>query len=145
MTSERNKRFTRVDPVTDAEPDAVHPAPTPSARQNFLDAVEEITHALALATPPGAGGITRRSHEYYAANMAIIRTAALFEEDSFVPFLRSVPTSQRRAIATMRNIAAHAGYRQMDDTVLWETLTSDLPRLLSSLRTAAEPERDSPQ
>lgn len=104
------------------------------ARAAFTKSLDEIEHALAIATPPGADCIRPRSAEYYAASMVLIRMAALFENDHFTRFLGEVPPATRRAITTMRNIAAHAGYQQMDDRVLWRTLTIDLPPLVAQLR-----------
>ena len=69
--------------------------------------------------------------------MAIIRLPALVEEDAYESFLTAATTTERQAIATMRNIAAHAGYREMNDSLLWQTLITGLPELLDRLRAAA--------
>lgn len=129
MTTPDDRRFQRRDPPADFEPTA-----HPSDRTNFLDALDEIDHALGLATRAGTERISRRSLEYYTACMALIRLAALFEDEAYLEFLSPATTTERRAIATMRNIAAHAGYREMDDDLLWRTLTTDVPHLIARLR-----------
>lgn len=126
------KRFRRVE----QRPDFTR-EPSASDRANFLDSLAEIDHALTLAAPPGSEQVARRSLEYYAACMALIRLASLFEDEAYQSFLSPATTTERRAIATMRNIAAHAGYREMDDTLLWRTLTFDVPDLVRRLREAA--------
>src|SRR5699024_2118022 len=114
----------------------LHSRPRPSDKANFLDSLDEIAHAISLAAPPGTQQIHRGSLEYYAASMAIIRLAALVEEDAYESFLTAATTTERRAIATMRNIAA--GYREMNDSLLCQTLTTGLPELLDRLRAASD-------
>lgn len=132
MTEPSAGRFRRVEQSADFEPTS-----HPSDRANFLDALDEIDHTLTLATRSGAEHIPCRSLEYYTACMALIRLAALFEEEAYQLFLSPASTTERRAIATMRNIAARAGYRGMDDKLLWRTLTTDVPDLIKRLREAA--------
>ena len=131
MTEPPEHRFRRVD-----QPADFTPGPRPSDRANFLDSLDEIAHAISLAAPPGTQQIHRGSLEYYTASMAIIRLAALVEEDAYESFLTAATTTERRAIATMRNIAA--GYREMNDSLLWQTLTTGLPELLDRLRAASD-------
>ena len=54
---------------------------------------------------------------YDVACMVIIRLAALLERPEFLPYLVAISEDERRAIRTTRNIAAHAGYRSMDDSL----------------------------
>lgn len=114
------------------------------ARLAFVDALDEIDSALAIAVPTGASKIRPRTAEYYAASMVLIRLAALFDNAHFSPFLGAVSEPTRRAIATMRNIAAHAGSQQMDGSVLRRTLTVDMPPLMGGLREAASEHGDVP-
>ena len=132
MTEPPEQRFRRV-----AQSAEVIRNPRRHDRASFLESLDEIDHALDLATVRGRQGIEPRTVEYYTACMALIRLAALFEETAYEPLLRPATTRERRAIATMRNIAAHVGYREMDDELLWQTLTVDLPELVQRLRRAA--------
>ena len=41
---------------------------------------------------------------------------------------------ERRAIRTTRNIAAHAGYRSMDDSLFWMAITRRVPEILDRIQ-----------
>lgn len=64
----------------------------------------------------------------------MVRTAALFEVSDFEEFLVGTPEVARKGIIHSRNIAGHAGYQQMDDGILWTTLTINLPALVRRWR-----------
>jgi len=42
--------------------------------------------------------------------------------------------AERRAIRTTRNIAAHAGYRSMDDSLFWVAITRRVPEILDRIQ-----------
>ena len=66
--------------------------------------------------------------------MVIIRLAALLERADFMPYLVTISEDERRAIRTTRNIAAHAGYRSMDDSLFWAAITRSVPEILDRIR-----------
>ena len=65
--------------------------------------------------------------------MVIIRLAALLERPEFLPYLVAISEDERRAIRTTRNIAAHAGYRSMDDSLFWMAITRRVPEILDRI------------
>lgn len=122
------RQFSRA-PRTDA-------SPSDTARANFAESLDAIETFLEHATTGGREAFTRNSPAYASGSMVIIRSAALFEVEEFAPFLSGVPSDVANAIRTMRNIASHGGYRAMDDTLFWATLTIDLPPHLARWRSA---------
>ena len=66
--------------------------------------------------------------------MVIIRLAALLERPEFMPYLVTISEDERRAIRTTRNIAAHAGYRSMDDSLFWVAITRRVPEILDRIQ-----------
>jgi len=128
---DRRRRFARVARRVD-ESDGEN------ARENFLDSLDAITVFLGHAAAGGREAFVRNSPAYASGSMAIIRTAALFETDDFADFLRNVPDAVAQGIITTRNIAAHSGYRSMDDDIFWNTLTIHLPPYLDAWRTSAQ-------
>lgn len=107
-------------------------------QRKFLDSLDDIQAYLDELLRVERAEFRPRTSAYALATTVIVRVAALFEEPSFDAYLQEVPAHIRRAIGTTRNIAAHAGYREMDDQQLWLTLTRDLPPLLHQWRTAAQ-------
>jgi len=107
------------------------------ARARFAESLDAIETFLGHAVEGGRGGFARNSPAYASGSMAIIRTAALFEDDEFRPYLGAVPMEVERGIATTRNIVSHSGYRAMNDDVFWATLTVHLPPFIAEWRAAA--------
>lgn len=75
-----------------------------------------------------------RTGEYAAGSLAMVRAAALFEVPDFTALLEGTPDVARRGIVRSRIIAGYAGYQQMDDEILWTTLTIHLPDLVKIWR-----------
>ena len=71
---------------------------------------------------------------YDVACMVIIRLAALLERPEFEPHMEAVTRQERLAIRTTRNIAAHTGYRSMNDDLFWLAVTQRVPAILDRLR-----------
>ena len=111
---------------------------TTNARANFLESVDAIEAFLGHAVSGGREAFRRTSASYASGSMAIIRAAALFENDEFAPFIVDTPAEVVAALRTMRNIASHAGYRAMNDDLFWVTLTSELPPHVANWRRAGE-------
>ncbi|BDZ65648.1 ribonuclease HepT family protein [Agromyces mangrovi Wang et al. 2018] len=127
----RERRFVRR-PRTGEDASALE-----AARARFSESLDAIETFLRHATAGGRAAFEHNSPAYASGSMAIIRTAALFEEDEFRPFLSEVPTEVERGIATTRNIVSHSGYRAMNDDVFWATLTMHLPPFIAAWRAAS--------
>lgn len=109
------------------------------AERNFADSLADIRTYLVLATEGGRDAFFEGSSAYASGCVAIIRAAALFEQDEFEMFLTAVPETVARGVRTTRNIVAHSGYRSMDDDVFWTTLDVHLRRHLDDWALPAEP------
>ena len=130
--NERPERFVRRN-----QPD---PAQDGGARirATFLDCLVDIDSYLDEARRAGRVGFEPRTARYAAASLAIVRAAALFENEDFTDLLADVPMGTRRGITATRNIIAHAGYATMNDDVFWHTVDVSLPSLIAALRATAE-------
>ena len=74
---------------------------------------------------------------YDAASMAMIRLAALLERQEMTETAgAALSPDELAAIRTTRNIAAHAGYRNMNDDLLWLAVTERVPDILERLLSA---------
>ncbi|MFJ4044258.1 antitoxin [Microbacterium sp. NPDC089987] len=97
-----------------------------------LDKVELRVRAVVAA---GRGSFFEGSESYDRASMAIIRLAALFEnEKRFARFLSAATAIERQGISHTRNVAGHAGYIAMDDEIFWRTVTVQVPQFIAKLR-----------
>lgn len=70
---------------------------------------------------------------YDVASMALIRFASLLERTEFASFTRDLTPEEIAAIKATRNIAAHAGYRGMNDDLFWTAITVRVPAILRRL------------
>lgn len=109
---------------------------TERVRANFSDNLDAVEAFLHHAVVGGREAFTDNSPAYASGSMAIIRTAALFENDEFRAYLGDVPDEVVRGILTTRHFASHSGYRSMNGDVFWYTLTIHLPPYLASWRAA---------
>lgn len=116
---------------------------TPRARQNAsrLHDRENLDAELALIRDRIDFVVAHGREEFYdgaqaydVACMVIIRLAALLERAEFMPYLVTISEDERRAIRTTRNIAAHAGYRSMDDSLFWVAITRRVPEILDRIQ-----------
>lgn len=73
------------------------------------------------------------TENYDVACMVIIRLAGLLEREDLATYLTAVTEEERRAIRTTRNIAAHAGYRAMNDGLFWLAVTERVPEILDRI------------
>lgn len=73
------------------------------------------------------------TESYDVACMVIIRLAGLLEREDLATYLTAVTEEERRAIRTTRNIAAHAGYRAMNDGLFWLAVTERVPEILDRI------------
>lgn len=101
----------------------------------FREELDAIGHRIDKVVARGRAAFRRDSDSYDNASIALIRLAALFEDDDrFLPLLSPVTDEERRGIVTTRNIVSHRGYRTMDAGRFWSTITTDVPDLLRRIR-----------
>ena len=103
--------------------------------ENFLHELDIIAHKRVAAVPVEA--FSADSPEYDSACMVIIRLAAFLEREEYAPYMDGLTSSEKRALRTTRNIAAHSGYQNMDDQLLWTAVTRNVPDMIARLRAAA--------
>lgn len=70
---------------------------------------------------------------YDAASMLIIRMAALIERPEFAHWAAFLTIDEINAIRTLRNIVAHAGYAAMNDDIVWNAVTVEVPQVVDRL------------
>ena len=89
-----------------------------------LDAELELIRArIDTVTARGRDDFHDGQETYDVARMVTIRLAALLERAKFEPHMEAVTQQERLAIRTTRNIAAHTGYRSMNDNLFWLAVT----------------------
>ena len=107
----------------------------PSDAELFEVELMRIEQRIAKVVAAGRDAVADGTDSYDNATVAVIRLAALFENDKrFEPFLEDVTDLERRGVAGTRNMAAHRGYASMDDEVFWDTITVQVPALIAKLR-----------
>ena len=100
--------------------------------ENFLRELDVITHRIErVATVPA------EAFSADSACMVIIRLAAFLEREEYASYMDALSSSEKRALRTTRNIAAHSGYQSMDDQLLWTAVTRNVPDMIVRLRSAA--------
>ncbi|GAA1300917.1 antitoxin [Brachybacterium tyrofermentans] len=112
----------------------------PVAADVLLDELSRIQRRVDAVIAQGRDAFVEGSESYDRATVAVLRLAALFEEEKrFSEFLSVVTAEERRGITTTRDIAAHRGYGAMNAAVSWRTVTELLPDLLARIRAAIRP------
>jgi len=104
---------------------------------NFLHELNVITHRVERVAAVPVEAFSADCPEYDSACMVIIRLAAFLERDEYAPYMDALTSSEKRALRTTRNIAAHSGYQSMDDQLLWTAVTRNVPDMIARLRAAA--------
>lgn len=124
--------------MSDEPPFQPRPRRPPSHRQSTDSTilVDELTRILqrterVAATDPAS--FSDGTQPYDVACMAIIRLAALLERPEFTSATERLTPDERAAIRTTRNIAAHAGYRGMNDELFWAAITIRVPQIIQRL------------
>ena len=105
--------------------------------ENFLRELDVITHRVERVAAVPAEAFSADCPEYDSACMVIIRLAAFLEREEYAPYMGVLTSSEKRALRTTRNIAAHSGYQSMDDQLLWTAVTRNVPDMIERLRSAA--------
>ncbi|MGP5008112.1 antitoxin [Brachybacterium tyrofermentans] len=112
----------------------------PVSADVLLDELSRIQRRVDAVIAQGRDAFVEGSESYDRATVAVLRLAALFEEEKrFSEFLSVVTAEERRGITTTRDIAAHRGYGAMNAAALWRTVTELLPDLLARIRAAIRP------
>lgn len=127
-----------------SEPVSFTPRPRTARRcspnfdaENFLRELEVITHRVERVAATPAEAFSADCPEYDSACMVIIRLAAFLEREEYASYMDVLSSSEKRALRTTRNIAAHSGYQSMDDQLLWTAVTRNVPDMIARLRAAA--------
>ena len=103
-----------------------------------LDAELELIRArIDTVTARGREDFHDGKETYDVACMVIIRLAAFLEREEYAPYMDALTSPEKRALRTTRNIAAHSGYQNMDDQLLWTAVTRNVPDMIERLRAAA--------
>lgn len=102
------------------------------------DELNRIDDRIRRTAADGRGAFFEGSDSYDRAVVAVIRLAALFEDEEsrFGALLTVATKRERTGIAQTRNIAAHRGYAAMNDDQFWETVTTDVPAFIEKIRAA---------
>lgn len=109
----------------------------PAARQALADELGKISERLRRTEAEGRVAFFEGSDSYDRAVVAVVRLAAILEDERRYGELLAVATARERTgIRHTRNIAAHQGYATMDDDLFWETATVDMPAFIRKLREA---------
>lgn len=77
---------------------------------------------------------------YDAATVAVVRLHGVLERPEYRRFRDVLSHLEWASIRTIRNIAAHGGYRHMDDELFWVTVTTEVPDVVARLLAAASAE-----
>ncbi|CED90494.1 antitoxin [Actinomyces succiniciruminis] len=102
-------------------------------RENLVEELQAIRRRVQMVSCTSRDSFHDGSDAYDVASMVIIRLAALFERPEFTPYLTAITREERLAIATTRNIAAHTGYKSMNDDLFWAAVTQRVPEILDRL------------
>ena len=79
--------------------------------ENFLRELDVITHRVERVAAVPVEAFSTDCPEYDSACMVIIRLAAFLEREEYAPYMDALTSSEKRALRTTRNIAAHSGYQ----------------------------------
>ena len=127
-----------------SEPVSFTPRPRAARRhapnfdaENFLRELDVITHRVERGAATPVEVFSADCPEYDSACMVIIRLAAFLERDEYASYMDALSSSEKRALRTTRNIAAHSGYQSMDDQLLWTAVTRNVPDMIARLCAAA--------
>ena len=104
---------------------------------NFLHELNVITHRVERVAAVPVEAYSADCPEYDSACMVIIRLAAFLEREEYTSYMDALTSSEKRALRTTRNIAAHSGYQSMDDQLLWTSVTRNVPDMIARLRAEA--------
>lgn len=99
----------------------------------LLAELDGIRTLLRHAIDAGRTAFSRDSPSYAAAAIAVIRLQSLLEDRRFTALHNGLTPAEARGVRVTRNIAAHAGYRDMNDEEFWVTTSERMPDLIDRL------------
>ena len=105
--------------------------------ENFLRELDVIVQRVKRVATVPVETFSANCPEYDSACMVIIRLAAFLEREEYAPYMDALTSPEKRALRTTRNIAAHSGYQNMDNQLLWTAVTRNVPDMIERLRAAA--------
>ena len=108
-----------------------------SAQAALARELDVIAHRVERVAAVPVEAFSADCPEYDSACMVIIRLAAFLEREEYASYMDALTSSEKRALRTTRNIAAHSGYQRMDDQLLRMAVTHNVPDMIARLRAAA--------
>ena len=105
--------------------------------ENFLRELDVIVQRVKRVATVPVETFSANCPEYDSACMVIIRLAAFLGREEYAPYMDALTSPEKRALRTTRNIAAHSGYQNMDNQLLWTAVTRNVPDMIERLRAAA--------
>lgn len=108
------------------------------AASDLTDELIRILHRVERVSESDRDSFTDGTQAHDVACMAIIRLAALLERPDSTTLSGHLTEDEVAAIRTTRNIAAHAGYRGMNDDLFWIAITTRVPEIIRRLLDATE-------
>lgn len=104
--------------------------------RNLLEELAGITARITRVRRSDRCDFAEGSPSHDAACMAVIRLKSLTEVPQFSDLAALIDEAQLAGLARVRNIAAHGGYLEMNDDVLWDVVTVRLGPIVDVLARA---------
>lgn len=117
-----------------ARPRRTPGGPQGNDRSNLMAELDALTRRINRIRTVAPGDFSDGAPEYDTACMVIIRIAALLKREEHANALNVLTDEEKRAIRTTRNIAAHAGYRSMNDELLYLAVTRRIPGIIDRVK-----------
>ncbi|MDO5093098.1 MAG: antitoxin [Propionibacteriaceae bacterium] len=116
-----------------APPPREHHSPTYRS-SNFDAELRSLELRTERVRAAGRAAFADGNDSYDVATVVILRLAALLERQDVAQLDAVLTAEEAAAIRTTRNIAAHAGYKSMNDDLFWLAVTERIPDILRRLR-----------
>lgn len=121
------------EPRFSPRPRRTAPAGSRHDTENTLTQLRAILHRTEIVRDAGRAAFADGQPAYDVASMVIIRLASLLERPELDMAHGPLSEDEVAAIRTTRNIAAHAGYRGMNDDLFWAAVTVRVPDIVRRL------------
>lgn len=128
MTDRRSEQ-----PRFSPRPRRTAPAGSRHDTENALTELRAILRRIEIVRDAGRAAFADGQPAYDVASMVIIRLASLLERPELDMAHGPLSEDEVAAIRTTRNIAAHAGYRGMNDDLFWAAVTVRVPDIVRRL------------
>lgn len=110
--------------------------------RNLLEELAGITDRITRVRRSDRADFIEGSPSHDAACMAVIRLKSLTEVPEFSDLTALIDEAQLAGLARVRNIAAHGGYLEMNDDILWDVVTERLGPIVDLLKQAVSDRTD---